>query len=161
MREDRSSRAEAIRLVTFAGTLVFLVVLVRTAWVNDDAYVSFRTIDNVLRGYGPRWNVIHRVQTYTHPLWLLAMTAAAAVTGDVYYASIALGLTLSLAAVVLIGLKLSPSAPAAVLGFSALLLSTSFVEYSTSGLENPLSHLLLALYLAMWIGMSRERPSRR
>src|SRR5437773_4317991 len=161
MREDTVSRAQAIRLVTFAGTLVFLVVLVRTAWINDDAYVSFRTIDNALHGFGLRWNVIQRVQTYTHPLWLLVMTAAAAVTGDVYYTAIAVTLILSLAAVALIGLKLSPSAPAAALGFSALVLSRSFVEYSTSGLENPLSHLLLVVYLAMWIATPKDRPTPR
>jgi arabinofuranosyltransferase len=161
MIEDRISRVHARRLVTFAAALVFLVVLVRTAWVNDDAYVSFRTVDNVLHGYGLRWNVINRVQTYTHPLWLLVMTAAAAVTGDVYYTSIGLSIALSLVVVVAICWRLAPSPSAGLLACSALILSKSFVEYSTSGLENALTHLLLIAFLLMWLAPSAAAPVRR
>ena len=34
------------RVVVLAAALVFLVVLVRTAWVGDDAYISFRTVED-------------------------------------------------------------------------------------------------------------------
>ena len=50
---------------------LFGVVLVRTAWLCDDAYINFRTVDNFLHGYGLRWNVAERVQTFTDPLWVL------------------------------------------------------------------------------------------
>ena len=48
--------------------LAFAVVLVTSAWLCDDAYITFRTVENTVEGFGPRWNVIERVQTYTHPL---------------------------------------------------------------------------------------------
>ena len=54
------------------------MLLVRTAWLSDDAYITFRTVDNALNGYGLRWNVADRVQSYTHPLWMFVMTAAQA-----------------------------------------------------------------------------------
>ena len=79
------------------------------------------------------------MQTYTNPLWLFVMTAAAAVTRDVYYTSLALSIVLSLAAVGLMVVRLGVSIPAAVLGMSVLILSKSFIEYSTSGLENPMT----------------------
>ena len=44
---------------------IFLVVLVRSAWVSEDAYITLRTVDNFVNGYGLRWNVSERVQTYT------------------------------------------------------------------------------------------------
>jgi len=33
---------------------IFVVVLVRTAWVCDDAYITFRTVDNFVHGHGLR-----------------------------------------------------------------------------------------------------------
>jgi hypothetical protein len=44
--------------------LMLLYVLVVNAWVVDDAYITFRTIDNFLNGYGLRWNVAERVQSH-------------------------------------------------------------------------------------------------
>ena len=51
-----------LALLWFAGCVLC------AAWVADDAFITLRTVDNLLAGYGPRWNVVERVQTYTHPL---------------------------------------------------------------------------------------------
>ena len=53
-----------------AAILFLLVLIVRTAWMSDDAYITIRTIDNWRAGYGLRWDVAERVQAYTHPLSL-------------------------------------------------------------------------------------------
>jgi len=45
-----------------------MIVFFRTAWVCGDAYITFRTIDNLVHGYGLRWNVDERVQAFTHPV---------------------------------------------------------------------------------------------
>jgi hypothetical protein len=50
--------------------------------VGDDAYFTFRTIDNFVHGYGLRWNIAERVQAYTHPLWLLLLTPFYWITGE-------------------------------------------------------------------------------
>ena len=39
---------------------IFFTLLVRSAWVCDDAYITFRVIDNLWNGYGLRWNVVDR-----------------------------------------------------------------------------------------------------
>src|SRR3989442_2849989 len=155
----RTHAAEAKRLVTLAGAAVFLVFLVRTAWVGDDSYITFRTVDNFVNGFGLRWNVSNRVQTFTHPLWLFVMVAARATTGEMYYTPIAVSIAMSLAVVILLGYRLARSAPAAVFAFSALALSKSFVEYSTSGLETRLTHLLLILFFLTWTA-PRVRDAR-
>ena len=130
---------------------LFAVVLVRTAWVSDDAYITFRTVDNFLAGYGLRWNVGERVQTYTHPLWMFLVSGATAVLREPYYASLALAFVCTMLALTLFARRVASSVPIAMVGLTILLFSQAFVDFSTSGLENPLVHLLLiAFVLKYW-----------
>jgi arabinofuranosyltransferase len=154
----RPGDAELRRWITFIGGLAFAVLFVRTAWVSDDAYITFRTVDNFLNGFGLRWNVDNRVQAYTHPLWMFTMSGAAALTREVYYTSIVLSIGLSLAAVILLLEWIAPSAAMAVLAASTLALSKAFVEYATSGLENPLTYLLLVVFVIVAASSGRRRP---
>jgi arabinofuranosyltransferase len=134
----------------------FLVILVRTAWVSDDAYITFRTVDNLTHGYGLRWNVAERVQSYTHPLWMMLIALLHQITGDPYYTSLVLSGTLTLGTLAAV-FALAHSPAAALLGLTLLISSKAFVDYSTSGLENPLTHLLLALF--WWLSWRHaDRP---
>ena len=126
---------------------LFAVVLVRTAWVSDDAYITFRTVDNFLAGYGLRWNVGERVQTYTHPLWMFLVSGGTAVLREPYYASLALAFVCTMSALTSFARRVASSVPIAMVGLTILLLSQAFVDFSTSGLENPLVHLLLIVFV--------------
>jgi len=128
---------------------LLLISLLRTAWLSDDAYISFRTADNIIHGFGPVWNVAERVQTYTHPLWLAICTAAFAVTGNVYYTAIALGVCFTVAAAMILA-HLASGPWTLLVCLTALLSSKAFIDFSTSGLENPLTHLLLLTFLWLW-----------
>ncbi len=133
-------------LISF-GISMFAVVVLQNAWVSDDAYITFRTVDNFLHGYGLRWNIAERVQSYTHPLWMLLLAGGAFITrADIATVSIALALLCSVGAITIYGLGIARSAPAALLGITILSVSYAFTDYATSGLENPLTHLLLALF---------------
>lgn len=141
--------ARKLRAAAFA---LYAILLVASAWMQDDAYITFRTVDNFVHGRGLTWNVDERVQAYTHPLWMLAHAALYAATGEIYYTSLAFQLTLSLAVFYLLLFRLSASVrTGAVVGF-LLVSSKSFVEYSTSGLENPLTHLLLLVFAVVLFG---------
>src|SRR3954462_10430988 len=83
------------RLVVIAGCVAFVLLLIRTAWLDDDACITFRTVDNILHGLGPRWNVANRVQSYTHPLWMLVMTVVSAGPREGHHASLMLPVELS------------------------------------------------------------------
>jgi arabinofuranosyltransferase len=135
----------------FLLLLVFGIVLVRTAWLCDDAYITFRTVDNFINGYGLTWNVAERVQAYTHPLWMFLLSAIYFFTREIYYSSTFPSLVLSLAAAGLVALRLASSKTAALLALSVFFCSRAFVDYSTSGLENPLTHLILALFLLLYV----------
>jgi arabinofuranosyltransferase len=157
--DARSSRGGAVTVtlsdrrtavVLFLGCL-FFVVLVRTAWLGDDAYITFRTVDNFVSGYGMRWNVAERVQSFTHPLWFLVFTIPYYFTREAFFTAYAVEIALSMIAYVLLLRRVAATAATAWLVGTALLFSKSFMDYSTSGLENPLSHVLILLFLlTLW-----------
>ena len=129
---------------------LLLVALLRTAWVCDDAYITFRTVDNIVNGYGAVWNAGERVQAYTHPLWMAIVTVPYVVTREPYYTSMALSIALTLLTAVLLAKRLAPTPWTLLVCFVALLSSKAFVDFSTSGLENALTHALLALFVWRW-----------
>jgi len=146
-------------LVAGAAVLVGLV-LVRTAWMSDDAFITLRTIDNFVNGYGLRWNVAERVQTFTHPAWLLVLTPVYALTREPYFTTLAVQMLLAVATAVLLTRVVALTWQQAVLAVAVLVNSKALVDFSTSGLENPLTHLaLLGVFVACratWSG--RPRP---
>src|SRR5580704_3162438 len=105
---------ERRRATALVVACLLLVLLVRTAWVADQAYITFRTIDNFLQGLGLRWNPLERVQAFTHPLWLLLVAAGYAVTGEPYYTTLALSIGVSVAAVVLLVDRIARETAAAI-----------------------------------------------
>ena len=127
------------QLAIGAALAIFLLVLVRTAWVAEDAFINFRTIDNFLHGYGLRWNVAERVQTFTDPLWVLIVAEGSAVTGEFYDTTLVLSFAFTIAAL-LVYVRGAGSGYAAAAGIVLLTTSKAFVDFSTSGLEGPLVH---------------------
>lgn len=132
-----------IGLALAAFTLLFL----RTAWVGDDVYITLRTVDNFVNGYGLTWNVAERVQSYTHPLWMFALTLIYLPTRDAYLTALLASFLASFLTLYLLARRQGFAA----LGILTLLLSKACMDYSASGLENPLTHLLLALFFIAFI----------
>lgn len=134
--------------------LLFLGVLLRTAWMSDDALITLRTVLNATHGYGLTFNIAERVQTFTHPLWLAMLTLSYVVVGNIFYGAFLLSIGTSL----LLYWAILRSARSAIqLGIAAgvLLASRAFVDYSTSGLENPLTVLVAAATL-WWAARARQ-----
>ena len=73
----------------------YFVILVRNAWLCEDAFITYRVVDNWTRGYGLRWNTVERVQVYTHPLWTLLLGAVQFVARDYYFSAMSLSLVCS------------------------------------------------------------------
>lgn len=139
--------------------LVFLLVVIRLAWVSDDAYISLRTVWNLTHGYGLTWNPVERVQAFTHPLWLFLIAGARLLSGETYMTVLVVSILCSLLAVALVLWRLAPRPLQAVAFVAMLLCSQAVLEYTTSGLENPLSFLLAALFCWRWLAQPpRQRP---
>lgn len=111
----------------------FAALVIRNAWLSDDAYITFRTVDNFVNGYGLTWNVAERVQTYTHPLWMFLVAAVYAVTREIFFTSLILSIVLSLVAAGIVAFRMSRSVWLACASLAVCTLSKVFIDYSTSG----------------------------
>ena len=136
--------------------LLFTIVLLANAWVNDDAYITFRTIDNFINGYGLRWNIDERVQAYTNPLWMFLLSGFYFFTHEIYFTSLIISILLSILSVYVIAFKIAKSQFAALLAIIILISSKAFLHYSASGLENPLTNILIVLFFLVYINVYLE-----
>lgn len=130
---------------------VFFIELIRTAWITDDANITLTTVLNFLCGYGPNFNIDERVQAYTHPLWFLLLSGVTFVIRNIYAATFILSIATSLLVFWLILTKFSKNILQVIIVASACMLSKAYVDFSTSGLENPLSHLLIIFLVLLAI----------
>ena len=112
---------------------------------------------NVTHGFGLTFNVAERVQTYTHPLWMGLLTLGYLVIGNVYVTMFAAGMICSGLAFWLV-VRRAASSFQAIAAAVVLLFSLAFVDFSTSGLENPLANLLLLGLVAVLVNTAMDRP---
>jgi len=142
------------------AVLVFLFVVIRTAWISDDAYITLRVVENFLHGYGAVYNLGERVQAYTHPLWFFVISGAYAIVNGVFgrfflaaclpWTVMFVSIACSVGAVWVFARHIARSWWAAVAGVLLLTFSRAFTDYATSGLEEALTYLILAWFLARY-----------
>ncbi len=172
----RPANKQAARsyFVILTGAALVTAAAYRLAWISDDALITLRYVANTLNGYGPVFNVGEAVQGYSHPLWFLLLAAFGLVFPDPILAAIGLGLALTFLTTLWVGwlaFRLSPhfGAAAGLLALFCLLVSASdpWLSFQTGGLENALSHLLMAAifseisqhdlsrpgWLSFWVGL--------
>jgi arabinofuranosyltransferase len=78
-------------------------------------------------------------------------------SGEIYYTAIALSMTVSLLAVWILCARFARSGRSALLAAFVLVCSKAFTDYSTSGLKNPLTHLLLATFYVVFLDRGQDR----
>lgn len=134
-----------IALAIFVANVVLLDV------VEDDAYISFRYLDNWLAGYGLVFNTGERVEGYTNLLWILLMAPWRALGLPLEIVSLTLSIISAgvlFAGVYFMAARLTRHADA---GIAAVMLVASFpplAHYVTSGLETILFAALITLAFA-------------
>jgi arabinofuranosyltransferase len=159
--EQRTSILNTRLFLIALLSLVFFTILIRTAWVGDDSFITMRTADNFLHGYGLTWNVDERVQTFTHPLWLLLLTGVYLIAQNAYFAVLGSCLVISTITMVVFLSKGTGSLFDLILGAAILILSNAFVDYSTSGLENPASHLIALCFVLIFLNAKTIKEDTR
>lgn len=154
--DSRDGPERPVLLLLFT---VYLAEVLRNAWLADDAFITLRTVDNFVHGLGLTYNVQERVQTYTHPLWMGLVALFYSLSREVYFTVLALSLACSAAAVSVLVFRLSATPLHGIFALVALLTSSAFVDFSTSGLENPLTHLLLGIFACLYARGARDARS--
>ena len=156
---DWVKKLDSNSLYNYIIVLVFILyalITLMNAWICDDIYITYRTIDNFVNGYGLTWNIGERVQTYTHPLWLALLTFFYVFTKEVYFTTIIISFLFSVVTAYLIVSKLSVDRFNSLLTLFILMFSKSYMDFSTSGLENPFSHLLVVVFIVVYLIIGNE-----
>lgn len=146
-------RRYAYRIVI---VIVSMAIFTRSAWISDDALISLRTALNLTNGWGPGFNATESVQAYTHPLWFLLWSAIGSSSGQWIIGILALSVMASAATVALLVSQTTSLARITVLA-ALLWLSNSIVDYTTSGLENPLAFLGVAILFIIAVQLPEQQ----
>jgi arabinofuranosyltransferase len=143
----------------------YLLLVIRNAWISDDGIITFRVVENFLAGYGLGYNPHIRVQAFTHPLWMFLISLLyfmeglllPSVPNALFYITLFLSVLFSFLTVFFLLTRISkPGILPLMLAVLMLSLSNGFIDFSTSGLENPLTHFLLVVFLIAYLN---ERPN--
>jgi len=152
-------------IIIYSLLVFYLLLVIRNAWISDDGIITFRVVENFLAGYGLGYNPYVRVQAFTHPLWMFLISLIyfierlfiPSVPNALFFITIFVSVVLSFLTVFLLLTRVSK--PGILpLGLAVLILSLSpgFIDFSTSGLENPLTHFLLMIFVVVYLN---ERPN--
>lgn len=137
------------------GLSFFIFIVLKNAWVADDAYIAFRSVEQLFAGNGPRWNIDERVQVFTSPLWFGLLSFSRLFTDNLFMGSIVVSVVCCIAALWIARKLMADDQHWLVF----VLLASSMwavVDFSTSGLENPLLYTLLAAYLYFYFTLLKE-----
>lgn len=147
------------KLALFAAVSAYLFVFLKNAWVGEDAYIIFRSIEQLFAGNGPRWNPHERVQVFTNPLWYGVLSVFRQASADVFLNAIVASAIASLVLIIILNAIFHDNA-GLLLAVMILLCSTAFFDYTTSGLENPIVYVLLALFFLYYHKLTTASPEQ-
>ncbi|HET9958939.1 MAG TPA: hypothetical protein VFQ61_30825 [Polyangiaceae bacterium] len=146
-----SERSRATRGTTWGllALVVFVMAVLRRGWMCDDAFITMRVVDHLVAGRGMVFNAGERVLGITNPLWALVLAGPLALTQNHYLVAVLAGVVTSALAASVLVFAVARDRALGALVLVALCFSRSFVDFSTSGLENSLTHLLLFCFYAV------------
>ena len=143
--------------VVLAGvTYAFAVgMFLKNAWVTEDAYILFRSVEQVFAGNGPVWNLHERVQVFTSPLWFGLLVLSRILSADLYLNAVVLSFALWLFTLRNLQ-RLAPNSPAFAMSVLLCVASTAVHDYTSSGLENVLAYALITYFLLQTVRLHRD-----
>ena len=71
---DRLRPLELLRPSTLILTALYLLLALDHIWVTEDAFITFRSVENLWTGGGPNFNRNIRVESFSHPLWFMILS---------------------------------------------------------------------------------------
>jgi arabinofuranosyltransferase len=122
----------------------FLALMVNRAWLGDDCFLGLKQVFNAAHGEGLTFNLNQRVQVFTHPTWTVLLLALTWFSKELFFTTLFAGIFFSMAALAILvdfvrtrPVEHPAQKNAMFLAVAALATSQSFMDYTTSGLENP------------------------
>ena len=138
----------------FISSVFFIIVILLLGWQSDDSFHGYVMVKHLLEGNGFVYNIGERVCATTGPLYTLSCAIPYALTREMYFTTLILDVIYSSVAYHIFAYKICRTREQVLIGFFAFLGSRAFVSYTTSGLENSLLFLFMALFI--WQYMKRD-----
>ena len=131
---------------TWLFLLYFVLLALVHSWIGEDFLITVRSILNFIHGLGPVYNIGERVQAYTHPLWFFLMSGVIALTKEIFYSTVLVSVLFSFLAVLLMSKahEFEKKPFYFIIFILFITFSSAFMDYTSSGLENPLGYLLFS-----------------
>lgn len=125
-------------------TCLFLLLAIDRLWVSEDAYITFRSVQNLWLGNGPVFNPGIRVESFSHPLWFMILSFVGIAGFQILpWASAILGVvfaTLGFFLTALVSYTRIRKTPYSLpLGLCTILALPPFWDFASSGLETGLT----------------------
>lgn len=142
----RISEKDLYFKITLILFITYVAMITANSWLGDDAFISFRTVQNFVNGYGLTWNTFERVQAFTNSLQVLLLSGLYFITKEIVFTSIIFNVVVSVVAVYILLFKICKNYKVSIMLITLILFSKSFIAFSTSGLETSMTYLLLVLF---------------
>lgn len=142
--------ANEIDQMRFITLMVFIGVIILLAWQSDDAYHGYVMSKHLVEGNGLVYNIGERASASSCPLFTLIIAAAYLLTREMFFTSIFVCVIFSSLAYYILAYKFCKTKEQVIVSFAALIGSTAFITYTTSGLENSLLFFLGALFIKIY-----------
>ena len=153
---DEAVVPNRLSVVLAGATYAFAVgMFLKNAWVTEDAYILFRSVEQVFAGNGPVWNLHERVQVFTSPLWFGLLVLSRILSADLYLNAVVLSFALWLFTLRNLQ-RLAPNSPAFAMSVLLCVASTAVHDYTSSGLENVLAYALITYFLLQTVRLHRD-----
>lgn len=139
--------APLVLVLLLAAAHIGYLYRVTRGWVVDDAYISFRYVENWVSGHGLVFNPGERVEGYSNLLWMLLLAPFAKLGLPIDRVAQVLGVALTLCSVALmVGIGSALMSRRVGLALGALYAANhALMSWAFGGLELP---LFLALFLS-------------
>ncbi len=139
------------RLLIAAVAILYLVTLLKTAWLSDDYFIVLRQIEQLLAGNGIRFNGYERIFLSTSVSYFFILLPLRFLTSDPFAMHGLFALTCNAALLWLLWLLARRDALGWLFGVGLLFASKAYFDFSWFGQENPLGHALAAALVLVWL----------
>jgi len=164
MLQERRQKIVTYSLI-FLPIIIFIILVSQFNFIQDDSFITYRYVRNILRGYGPIFNTTERVEGYTNFLWVMILSLCGKLGfsfSEIIPASQLLGVACGICTIALVyffslyHLKIQMMWSL----FVVLLLSLnySFAYWAVSGMETGLFTVLITL--GVFIFLKKEQNMR-
>lgn len=139
--------SESLNRHRFITLILFLGLITLLAWQSDDAYHAYAMAKNLVDGNGFVYNIGERASASSCPLFTLVIALGYFFCRHMFIVSLLICIIFSMVAYWIVIKDFCKDKIQVLVVFFALICSTSFISYTTSGLENSMLFMLAAIFL--------------